>query len=316
MPSAHTVLGEVPVERLGITMPHEHIVLSYGGAKSDAPGYNVKALADEVCKDLGQAVQAYGVGTVVDAGPTELGRDVAVQREVARRLGVNIIAATGFYRFTSGVPLVWQSAEIDTLVDYVTREITEGVGPDRVKCGVIKLASSDEKIGPVEEKLFRAAARVSKGTGCPIITHSDPSGWAVTNVGKLQLDILLSEGADPSRIMLGHICGTPNLNYLIELVKRGCSVAFDRVGSQRIVPDEVRAGLVAGLCAAGYASHVMLSLDHQGVWFPQRSPATAANTKHFGYLFQSFLPRLRAGGVSERDIEQMTVVNPRNLLGL
>lgn len=315
MPSARTVLGEVPVEKLGITMPHEHLVVSWGSAKSDSPGYNVSAVAGEVCKDLGPAAQTYGVRTVVDAGPPELGRDVAVQREVARRLNVNVIAATGFYRHAMGMPFYWQGQDVDAVADYLVGEITEGVGPDRVRCGVIKLASSDDKIGPAEEKMFRAAARASKRTGCPIITHSDPSGWAVTNVGKLQLDILLSEGADPSRIMLGHICGTANMAYLMELVKRGCFIAFDRVGSQRIVPDEVRAGLVAGLCAAGYASHVMLSLDHQGAWYPRRSATSAASVKHFGYLHQSFVPRLLEAGVSQKHVEQMTVGNPRELLG-
>jgi phosphotriesterase-related protein len=314
MATAKTVLGEVAPEALGVTLPHEHIVLSYGGARLDMPGYNVPPLADEVCKDLGAAVRTFGIKTVVDAGPAELGRDVVLQREVARRLGINIIAATGFYKQGGGLPLYWQAQELDEVEDHLVREITEGVGPDRVRCGVIKLATTDAPIGPAEEKMFHAAARASKRTGCPIITHTDPAGWVVGNIGLRQTEILLSEGVDPARIAIGHICGTSNMAYLVDILRRGVSIAFDRVGSHRIVPDEVRAALVAGLCASGYAAQVFLSMDHQGVWFPKRPAALAASVKHFGYLHQMFLPRLRAGGVREEHIVQMTEANPQALL--
>ncbi|MSQ11698.1 MAG: hypothetical protein EXR48_03255 [Dehalococcoidia bacterium] len=315
MPNARTVLGDIPVEQLGITLPHEHIILAPATAQHDDPRYDAKALADEVCKDLGQAVQMFGLKTVVDAGPADLGRDVEVYRQVAQRLGVNVIASTGFHRLTSGISLVWQIQELDAIEDYLVREITEGVGPNKVKCGVIKLASTDGAITGVEEKVFRAAARASKRTGCPIITHTDATGWAATNIGKRQLDLLLSEGADSERVMIGHVCATANLAYLLEIVKAGCYIALDQVGVHFTNSDETRAGLVAALCAAGYAPQVLLSLDHQGVWFPNRPPLAAAMTRHFGYLHQSFLPRLRHGGVRDADIEQMTVGNPRELLG-
>lgn len=315
MATARTVLGDVPVERLGTTFPHEHIVVSWASAPYDYDGkYVRKTLADEVCQDLGPAARNHGLRTVVDAGPPELGRDIELQREVAQRLGVNIIAATGCYRHAMGLPFLWQVHDVEALEAHFVKEITEGVGPAKVKCGVIKLASTDDKIDAAEEKAFRAAARASKRTGCPIITHSDPTGWAVTNVGKNQLDILLSEGADPSRIMLGHICGTANLAYLLELVKRGCFIAFDRVGAGGAA-DEVRAASVAALCGAGYASHVLLSMDHQSVWFPARPSRMGAQRKNFSTLHETFLPRLRSAGVKDNDVEQMLVINPRNLLG-
>ncbi|MSP79293.1 MAG: hypothetical protein EXR67_07080 [Dehalococcoidia bacterium] len=317
MPSAHTVMGEIPVNKLGITFPHEHVVLAWGAARSDmADAYNPKALTDTVCADLGPAVKNHKLATIVDAGPPELGRDVEVQRMVSQRLGINIIAATGHYKVGGGgIPLVWQFQDIEVIEEHFVEEITKGVGPNKVKCGVIKLASSDDFTNPAEEKIFRAGARAAKRTGCPIITHSDPTGWAVTNVGKKQLDIILSEGVDPSKVMLGHIDGTPNLNYLLELVKRGCYVAFDRIGGRGVVPDEGRAGLVGALCVTGYANHVLLSMDHQGVWLPKKAPMIAAAGKYFSYLQEKFVPMLRQGGVKERDIDQMLVGNPQNLLG-
>lgn len=317
MPSARTVLGDISVEKLGITFPHEHVVLTWGASRSDlGPDYDVESLTNTVCADLGPAVKNHRLGTIVDAGPPELGRDVTVQQLVSRQLGVNIIAATGFYKMGGGgVPLVWQMQDLEIIEQHFVDEITKGVGPNKVRCGVIKLASTDDFASPIEEKVFRAGARAAKRTGCPIITHSDPSGWAVTNVGKKQLDILTSEGVEPSRIMLGHIDGTPNLNYLLDLVKRGCSIAFDRIGGRGVVPDEARAGLVAALCASGYSSHVMLSMDHQGAWIPKRAPAIAAAGKYFSYLPEKFVPMLTGGGVRDRDIEQMLVTNPRNHLG-
>lgn len=317
MPSAHTVLGEVPVEKLGVTFPHEHVVLAWGAARSDmGPAYDVEAIVSAVSADLGPAVKNHKLGTIVDAGPPELGRDVEVQQLVSRALGVNIIAATGAYKMGGGgVPLVWQMQDLEDIEQHFVDEITKGVGPNKVKCGVIKLASSDDFTSPIEEKVFRAGARAAKRTGCPIITHSDPSGWAVTSVGKKQLDILTSEGVEPSRIMLGHIDGTPNLNYLVELVNRGCYIAYDRIGGRGVCPDPVRAGLVAALCNMGFASHIMLAMDHQGYWFPKKPAMMAAAGKYFSHIHEKFLPLLAKGGVSDRNIEQMLVTNPRNHLG-
>ena len=96
MPIARTVLGDIPPELMGLTYPHEHVVLGYTGAREDlGNNFDQEAVLKQICDDLGQAVRQHGMKTVVDVTPPEVGRDIDLLQEVARRLDINVIAATG-----------------------------------------------------------------------------------------------------------------------------------------------------------------------------------------------------------------------------
>jgi len=63
------------------------------------------------------------------------------------------------------------------------------------------------------------------------------------------------------------------------------------------------------LLSRGHADRVLLSQD-----VCHDSQLKAYEGNGYVYLQEAFLPRLRAAGVSEAEIEQMTVANPRRLL--
>ena len=71
-------------------------------------------------------------------------------------------------------------------------ELTEGIARTGVKAGVIKCATSKDKITEYEEKCLRAAARAHLKTGAPITTHTDDG-----TMGREQLDIFAAEGRRP-----------------------------------------------------------------------------------------------------------------------
>ena len=215
-----------------------------------------------------------------------------------------------------GFPLYWQIAESARIEEHFVKEISEGVGANKVKCGIIKIATTRGTITPSEENALRAAARVHKKLGVGITTHTDPEGWQETNIGLKQAEILLSEGADPSRCVIGHACGTPNISYLLSIVEKGFTVGIDRIGLIRppLLPtDEIRVALVAALVASGHADKIVLSLDHQTVWVP-RFPREIASAKTLSYLFTDFVPKLRKAGLSQATIDQIMVDNPRRIL--
>ena len=51
-------------------------------------------------------------------------------------------------------------------------------------------------------------------------------------MGPEQADLLLSEGADPGRVIIGHICGSTDMEYLLKVLEKGVYIAFDRFGIQ------------------------------------------------------------------------------------
>jgi len=80
-------------------------------------------------------------------------------------------------------------------------------------------------ISTIEESVLRAAARAAKETGLPIITHTEGG-----TMGLEQGALLISEGVDPKRITIGHMCGNPSLHYPMSVLDQGVNIAFDRFG--------------------------------------------------------------------------------------
>ena len=110
--------------------------------------------------------------------------------------------------------------------------------------------------------------------------------------------MLLSEGADPSRIQVGHLEGTRgNLDYLMGIARRGCYMAFDLVGRNREEMDPLRVAMVTGMVGAGYGHRVLLSMDHQGAWVPERPPRYVNMCASFLDLY-NFVPLFECIDVS------------------
>src|SRR6478609_5457867 len=110
------------------------------------------------------------------------------------------------------------------LADVIVRDIEEGT--DGVRAGIIGEIGCDRFVSALEERSFRAAARAHRRTGLTITTHA--ARWPV---GTAQLDLLVEEGVDPSRVVIGHCDMVPDHDYHLTLARRGAWVQFDTVQS-------------------------------------------------------------------------------------
>ena len=90
-------------------------------------------------------------------------------------------------------------------------------------------------------------------------------------------------------------------------------MAFDIVGRLKEERDELRATSVAKLFAQGYGSRVLLSMDHQGAWVPERPPRYVSYSTSYLDLY-NFLPPLGEVGLTDEQIRTILVDNPRDLL--
>ncbi|MEE9490832.1 MAG: phosphotriesterase-related protein, partial [Dehalococcoidia bacterium] len=142
MAMVNTVLGPISTDELGPTLIHEHLLVATPGWECDALAvpYNREVFAT-ACVEALEKAKAYGMKTMVDATPIDLGRDVELQKQVSERSGINIICATGLYMEAMGKPayLKFRSQFGDTTTEiYETfmKEITQGIGDTGVKAGV------------------------------------------------------------------------------------------------------------------------------------------------------------------------------------
>jgi len=303
----NTVLGTIEASQLGRTRMHEHVILGLPGPNDDfSYPFDREVALQSAVTELSLLSSKWGISTIVDATPSRMVPHHELLAAVAEATGMNVIASAGFY--IQGFPDRFTPMDVDAIAEMMEIDITEGIAGSGIKAGAIKLGSGIDRITEAEERAFRAAARVHKSTGVPIITHTDHG-----NLGQEQLDILIGEGANPSQVVIGHSCCSSDLNYHMGIMKRGAFLGFDRVGLEHFQPDEIRAAALVGLISQGYSNQIIVSQDHVIVLvgiLPGLPPDAQRPLTH---LHDKFIPHLRRSGVSDKTIDEILIDNPRRI---
>jgi phosphotriesterase-related protein len=312
---AQTVLGAVAPEELGVTYAHEHLIVRGGLGLVREPGFALDSV-ERMVEELG-AFTAAGGKTVVDMMPLDAGRQPADLVEISRRAGVHVIAATGFHADLYYDDDHWiHSYGTEQLADLVVRELTEGMdrrsynGPivERLpaRAGVIKLATEYHRATPTQRKLIEAYGIVHAASGIPISTHTDTGTFALE-----QVRLLADAGVPPGSVLVGHLDRLPDLGYHKEVAATGAFVIYDGPSRAKYGPDSDVAALISGMVAAGFGGQLLLGTD-----FARKSYLRAyGGGPGLDYTLTRFLPRLRAEGLPQEAIDDITVRNPARAFG-
>jgi phosphotriesterase-related protein len=286
---------------------HEHVVVKSPGVVETFPSVWNRAEEIERAVTRLRDVATRSVKTIVDA-TADLGRDIDFVAEVARRSGVQIIVATGLW---VDVPRYFRSRSADVMAELFLRDINEGIANTQIKAGIIKCATDEEGATGDIEKVLRACARVHRATGLPITTHT----FAAGQTGTVQQDIFESEGVDLSRVIIGHSGDSKDIDYLSRLLGRGSYIGMDRFGLDMFLPTADRVATVAKLCKMGHASKMILSHDANSYmdWFERPLIEMTAPDWHYSFIPDTVIPALLESGVTQDQIRQMTVENPRRI---
>src|SRR5690606_37353508 len=134
-----------------------------------------------------------------------------------------------------------QEITLGMFVDHVNGdEIPSKRG--RAKAGIIKTASDGRDIRhkegelPVYKKLITAAGKAAFLTGAPVITYMEMGRGAES-----QLEILTSQGIDPSRIIMSHldrVFTNDMKDYQLQVAKSGVYLQFDTIGRYKYHDDK------------------------------------------------------------------------------
>ena len=317
MADVETARGPVDVARLGTTLMHEHIfVLSPEVQQNFTVAWDEEQEVHDAVERLNN-LKAAGVDTLVDLTVLGLGRYIPRIQRVAARTSLNIVVATGLYTFDE-LPMFFQVHGPGTvlggpevLTELFVRDITEGVLDTGVKAAILKCVTDQKGVTPGVERVLRAVAAAHRATGAPISTHTH----APSRRGLEQQAIFESEGVDLRRVVIGHCGDTTDLAYLQELMGRGSYIGMDRFGFDLLLPFEERVNTVAALCERGFAGQMVLSHDACCAtdFVSQEERAAVQPRWHYLHIVEDVLPALRKRGVTEEQIEQMLVRNPRDV---
>jgi len=313
-----TVTGPLPVDSLGLTLVHEHLLIGYPGWFMDAlapPFVRSEVLARAV--DKLAELHALGVRTLVDPCPVDLGRDVEFMAEVSSRSGVHIVCATGAYKQDSGIPYTFRALPPQEITAIYVKELTEGIGSTGIRAGLVKVASGLPAITPYEEKLIRAGGHAAAQVGCPVLSHTDGA-----LLGEQHIALLEESGVPAHRVLVGHCDGRNDHDYHRSLADLGAYVGFDRFGLTSILSDELRVEMTLRMVNAGYTRSVCLSHDAIcGSWlgrpvFDGKHAVSPDRLQQMlpswdpTHLFKNMLPIMRARGLSADAERTLLVDNP------
>jgi phosphotriesterase-related protein len=296
-----TVTGPVDSGDLGIVLPHEHVFIDLVREYRGSGLLNDEHLARA---ELG-ALRAAGGNTLVDLTVDEIGRDPEALRRVSAATGISIVMGCGHYRDPYLDRAWFDRTAVDAIAAEIVRDITEGVRDTGVRAGIIGEIGADRHyVSAAEERSFRAAARAHRLTGLTISTHA--ARWPV---GLAQLELLTQEGVDPRRVIVGHTDSVPIPEYHLALVRQGCYVSFDSIGTGSRYDQERAVDYVLALVRAGFGPQLLLSQD-----VCLRDHLRAAGGCGYAHLITEFLPLLTAAGLDAEQVRRFVTENPRAAL--
>ena len=254
------------------------------------------------------AARAGGIETIVDPTVLGLGRCIPRIQRVNAGVDVHILVATGIYAFLELSDFLATRSD-DFIVEMFVRDLRDGIDDTGVKAAFLKCAVEHHGIIGDVPRILGCIAAAAVQTGAPVMVHTN----AVARTGLLALDFLTQRGVDPTRIVIAHAGDSNDLDYLRALADRGATLGCDRYGIEHFNPTPDRIRTLIALAAEGYADRIHLS--HDGACFYDfmfANPPFADEHPDLLRISRSLLPALRDAGVTQAQIDQMMVANPRS----
>lgn len=335
-----TVLGEISPEELGVVLPHEHLLWDQKCWAHEEPQelwerekvrqpvslenrghviyHNFDYLDNLWQTDLNVAVnearkfKIAGGGTICDVSTVGLGRDPKALYQISIETGLNIIMGSAFYVAGS-----WTEEEKEMSDEQIKgkmiNEFKNGVGPMKIKPGLLGEVGVSDISNPIEIKSLCASAMAQRELGCPVLIHTPI--WEKD--GNKILDILEKAGADISNVALSHLDPTmDDYDYADSLAKRDAYIVYDQFGMHLmsyegmfIPSDDARIKTVKEQIRRGNIEHILVSQD---VCF--KICLTKWGGHGYAHILENIVPRFLQEGLTEEQIHTILVENPKRFL--
>jgi phosphotriesterase-related protein len=294
-----TTLGPKSADELGLILPHEHVFVDL--RRWNEPGY-AQAEAADVVRLMAPEIEkarAGGVTAIVECSTGGVGRRADIDRAVSESTNFPLVVPTGFYR-EPWIPDWVHAASEAKLRDWLLAELENEIEASGVTAGWIKLSAGDDGLTACETKVLRAAAAAGAATNAVIGSHTI-RGRVVQD----QLAVIEAAGYSPERFIWIHTQAEPDNDLHLEMARRGIWIEYDAIGNEE--RDDFFINLIRRVLDAGLGHRLLLS--HDRGWYDPALPG-GGTPQPYTYLCQQFLPKLRASGVDEATIHQLTHTNP------
>ena len=332
-----TVLGLIEPGELGVTLAHEHLLIDmepvntvpqeasaralyYEPLSQSNIGYfrhyNLNNLDNTRLTDIDTAIKEAelykrsGGKALVDATSIGIARDPAGLAKISRATGLHIIMGSSFYVDEAHPDDMTDRSEED-LVEEIVSDDVQGVGPHRVKSGVIGEVGCSWPLTANESKVIRASALAQRITGAPVLIHPGRNEVAPLEIIK----ILSQSGGDLSRTILGHLDRTVfKRSTLKNIAENDCYLEWDMFGREvsyypipkaHMPNDEKRIEDIAWIRSQGYGDKVLIAQD-----ICTKARLVKYGGHGYAYVPSQIIPRMRSQGYSKEAVHKILIDNP------
>jgi predicted metal-dependent phosphotriesterase family hydrolase len=263
-----------------------------------------------------------GIDAFIDATPTGLGRRPGAVARISHSTGIAVVHVSGAHHEGHYESAHWLlGADENDLITRFLADVRDGlpagdgpsrgdpaVGPsgDPVRAGMLKAGIGYWRISPFERRVLAAVTAAALLSGVAVMVHLE-HGSATWEL----LDILMTGGLTPDRIVFAHIDRNLDPGLHADLTLAGAYLGYDGMARHREAPDAAIIDCLEQVVATGNASRLLLGGD------------VARRTRYLAYggmpgleyLPRRFLPRLRDRlGVDL--VDRLLIENPARLLTL
>jgi phosphotriesterase-related protein len=333
-----TVLGPIAPEAMGITLPHEHLLIDFEvmfvapAAAADrgrawqpvslenlgwvrqnfnANLDNLRLLDERVAQDEILLFKHAGGQTVIDPTNRSLARDPQALARIARATGLHIVMGAGYY-VAAAHPPDMDARTVDALAREMIADVTVGVDDTGVRAGLLGEIGCTWPWTENEKKVVRAAILAQRDTGAPLMIHPGRHERMPMEIAEL----VQKEGGDLRRTIMCHIDRTiADVRAVIELAQTGIWLEYDLFGLESsyypynpsfdMPNDGGRMAHVLALMKAGHRDQLLLSHD-----IAYKSSLVKYGGYGYHHLLVNVVPRLRRKGVDDASLRRLLVENP------
>jgi phosphotriesterase-related protein len=330
-----TVLGLIEPSDLGFTQTHEHLLITLlpPGMRDDYEGEpitlenvgyyrrhwvnnpdNLRLNSEtDAIEELKRYKEAGG-DAIVEVTPKNTDRNPEALARISRETGVHVVMGSGYYQAAYHPPEIENLSE-SAIAELMIDEFEKGADGTAVKAGLVGEMGLDWPPYDNEVKALRAAVMTHAQAGAALSIH--PGRGLEAPLGAME--IVKETGGVPEHTIMCHIERTFfNLDDMLRIADTGCYLEFDLFGQEwsyypmadiDMPNDATRVDYLIGLIERGFRDKLLISLD---ICFKTR--LTKYGGEGYSHFIDNVLPIMRRKGMSNEDIDAITIHNPAKAL--
>lgn len=328
-----TVDGIIRVSDLGITLPHEHVIMDFTcawipdpdnmympnqsfdfslvtAARQNPQIIRSNLVLDEFAEEEVSYFSQSGGKSIVELTSEGLFPNPDRLKYIAGVCNLKIIAGCGYYRHIAQDPIVLK-LKSNQITENILNSFYCGIHGTDIKAGVIGEIGTTFPLHPFEYESLVGSSKAQQILGAALYIHPDIAKYCHLEI----LDIVERSGANLQKTAICHVDQLLDTNWHNKIAERGVYLGFDTIGSEFIYDgidepkDWQRVESLLRLLDRGLIDQILLSHD-----MCYKIQYHKYGGYSYDHIITNIIPLLKKHGVSDREISKMMVDNPARLL--